>query len=211
MCLVPPRSSRVIQCILFKISFFCLSLQSDSSLHYFFMHLPWSEVERFQAYLFSTSTSPQGIQYFWSFIIIVITRYSVCYSLSKQPKAYLLGYKSHIHQYWVVRSGLYTPETPNPPLPIGLVEDFTFKHPYLPNQDWLPNQVTEQHLCTQTTSYPLSACLDQKTQVEHTFYATMYLQIIEQHEQLLAAGWAWGSDQLEASSDVAHQEKPFGP
>ena len=105
----------------------------------------------------------------------------------------------------MVRSGLYTPETPNPPLPIGLVEDFTFKHPYL------PNQVTEQHLCTQTTSYPLSACLDQKTQVEHTFYATMYLQIIEQHEQLLAAGWAWGSDQLEASSDVAAGTKQAVP
>ena len=66
----------------------------------FSLHLPWSEVERFQAYPSSTSTSPQGIQYFRSFMLTK-THYSVCYSLSKQPKAYLLGYKSHIHHYWV--------------------------------------------------------------------------------------------------------------
>ena len=62
-----------------------------------------------------------------------------------------------------VRSGPYAPETPNPPLPIDLMEDFAFKHPYL------PNRVTEQHLCTQTTGYPISTCLDRKPQVETNF------------------------------------------
>lgn len=48
---------------------------------------------------------------FWSFIIK--THHSVCNSLSNQPKAYLLGYKSPIHQYWVSDQASKLQKPPN--------------------------------------------------------------------------------------------------